>query len=92
MKYLLLTGLGLAMRIINYAIWAYVILSWFVRPYTQLWNFYRKLSQFIEPALEPIRRLLQPLTSRIGLDFSPYVLALLVSFIYRLLAISIWRM
>lgn len=92
MRYLLLMSLGLIMKVINWAIWGYVILSWFARPYSQLWNIYSKLSQLMEPALAPFRKLLQPLTYRTGLDFSPYLLALCVSFIYRLLAVSIIRL
>lgn len=80
---------SLAFRIANLAVWAYVILSWIVQPYTKLYEVYRILARYIEPVLAPIRKLISPLTYKIGLDFSPYILVLLISwvgnFVIRLL-------
>lgn len=85
MRYLFLSPLislvSLAFRVANLAVWAYVILSWIVTPYTKLYDIYRKLGSVIEPILSPIRKLISPLTYRIGLDFSPYLLALLISWV-----------
>lgn len=85
MKALIIIVLSLAVRLVNAAVWIYVILSWFVRTSPGLVNFYMTLAKFIEPVLAPIRKLMMPLTYRIGLDFSPYVLVLIISFISRFL-------
>ena len=85
MKTLIIIVLSLAVRLVNAAVWIYVILSWFVRTSPGLVNFYVTLAKFIEPVLAPIRKLMMPLTYRIGLDFSPYVLVLIISFISRFL-------
>ena len=83
MRYLVLSAIGLVFRLFNYAIWAYVILSWFANTNQNLYRFYRKLAEFFEPLLYPIRKLLMPLTYKIHVDFSPYVLAILASCVYR---------
>ena len=83
---LILSILNLAVRVLNWALWIYVILSWFPPRSMTLFRVRDFLAQFIEPLLSPIRNLMAPLTYRIGLDFSPYVLILLISFVYRLLA------
>jgi uncharacterized protein YggT (Ycf19 family) len=52
---------------------------------------YYKLREWLEPMLAPIRKLMMPITMRIGLDFSPYILALLLTLVYRVLANIIIR-
>ena len=86
MKTLIIIFLSLAVKLVNAAVWAYVILSWFVRTSPGLVNIYMTLARFIEPVLAPIRRLMEPLTYRIGLDFSPYVLVLIISFVSRFIS------
>ena len=86
MKILLLSLLSYALRIVNIGIWAYVILSWFANANDTVYKIYSFLATIIEPVLAPIRKLLMPITYKIGLDFSPYVLALAASAVYRIVA------
>lgn len=60
-----------------------VILSW-VRPdpYSQFYEVYRFIFNITEPLLAPIRRILPPTG---GIDFSPIILFLLISFLQRML-------
>ncbi len=84
--YLLLSVLRLIYQLLDFAILAYVLLSWFVRPGTKLAEVYMFLARILEPVMGPIRRIMQPLTYRIRLDFSPWVTMILLSFVYRLLS------
>lgn len=87
-RYLILRLLNLAINIINSALWIYVISSWLVNLHPTIWKIHRFLASFFEPVLAPIRKLMFPITARIGLDFSVYVLAILFSWlsgiVYRL--------
>lgn len=85
MKYLLLTAFSLFFRLFDYALWIYVILSWFARSNRTLWTIYCKLGEFIEPLLTPVRRLMEPITYKIGLDFSPIILAMIMSLLYSVI-------
>jgi YggT family protein len=65
-------------------IFANVILSWFVPPT----NAFKQFLDFLTaPVLRPVRRLLQPLMAKssIPLDFSPFVVLLLLSLLRQLL-------
>jgi len=72
------------MTLADAAIWIYVISSWLVNVHPTIWKINRFLSQIIEPLLKPVRKLLYPITMKIGLDFSPYVLAIAVSWVLNL--------
>lgn len=76
--------LDFAMSVVNAAIWVYVISSWLVNVHEVVWKINRFLGQFIEPLLAPIRKLMYPITMKIGLDFSPYVLAIVTSWVFRI--------
>jgi YggT family protein len=55
------------------------IISWFrVDPYSE---WYRWMIRITEPALAPIRRLLPTM----GLDFSPFILLILLDFLKRII-------
>ncbi len=88
---ILIPLLNIAYQVIEYGILAYVILSWFVRPNTKLAEFYMFLARFFEPIMGPVRRLMQPLTYRLRIDFSPWVTIILVRFVYRFLYTIIYR-
>lgn len=90
MKFLLITAVSLFFRLFNYALWIYVILSWFARGNAGLYNIYCKLGEFVEPLLSPVRRAMEPVTYKIGLDFSPIVLAMLMSFAYSVIVRSLY--
>jgi len=83
-KYILLKLVSWVMTLADAAIWIYVISSWLVNVHPTIWKINRFLSQIIEPLLKPVRKLLYPITMKIGLDFSPYVLAIAVSWVLNL--------
>ena len=91
---LLIIILRLAIKLVNAAVWAYVILSWIIpmNRSQQLVNIYMTLAKYIEPFLAPIRKLMAPLTYRMRIDFSPYVLVLLVSWIGNILSRLIYSL
>ena len=84
MKYLLLRLISLLMRLVDTALWVYVISSWLVNLHPTIWKIHRFLGGFFEPILAPIRKLLSPITMRIGLDFSVYVLLIVVSWAFNI--------
>lgn len=63
----------------------YCVMTWFVSPYSRVM---RLLGEVFEPMLMPIRRTLMRISGASRLDFSPYILMLLLqlaqSFFYRL--------
>lgn len=83
-RLLILRLLSLAMKIIDTALWVYVISSWLVNVHPTIWKINRFLGGFFEPFLAPIRKLLFPITRKIGLDFSVYVLAILLSWLMNI--------
>ena len=85
MTLLLVNFIYFVYRIMSTVVLVYVILSWISGMHPTLAKIYYMLQGVLEPLLRPIRKLLWPLTSRIGLDFSPYVLILILGLIYRIL-------
>jgi uncharacterized protein YggT (Ycf19 family) len=83
------------LRLIRLALQAYegliiatVLLSWFTLGGTGHPSIYRAqefLHRATDPFIGPIRQALSPITSRVGLDFSPILAILLLSFIARML-------
>lgn len=92
MKIILITAFALFFKLFDYALWIYVILSWFAQGNAGLYNIYCKLGAFVEPLLSPVRRAMEPVTYRIGLDFSPIVLAVLMSVLYRVIISAIYML
>ena len=83
---------GWAIRVYSYVILARVIFDWIMMArgawrYSAIRNF---LWTVTEPALSPIRRVIDPYQRRTGFDFSPIVLFFLLELLYRLL-ISAFR-
>ena len=64
-----------------------IILSWFVHTSHNmaLRRVYWATSQLVDPVLDPIRRVMSPMTQNIRLDFSPFVLIVLLEAISRML-------
>ena len=92
MKLILITAISLFYRIFNIALWIYCIMSWFRFNNATLWNVYNKIGDFVEPALAPIRRLMEPITYKIGIDFSPVVLIFILNLIYSIIIQLIYRL
>lgn len=85
----------LILRLIRWALQLYqglivvmVLLSWFTlggAGHTSIYRAQEFLHRLTEPFVGPIRQALWPITSRIGLDFSPVLAIFLLSFIARML-------
>ncbi len=61
-------------NVIQYSIFAYVILSWIQTPQTQ--KYYLLLHQFLSPLLDPIRKVIPSFS---GIDFTPIILIFALS-------------
>lgn len=64
-----------------------VLLSWVVfgTQNSIVRRIYVITSQIVDPLLQPIRKLLHPLTGNMGIDFSPIVLIVLLHILHALL-------
>ncbi|NCB41064.1 MAG: YggT family protein [Clostridia bacterium] len=71
--------------VIQYMVLAYVLLSWFVRPGNKAFLIYQKLGDILEPLFAPFRRITSGIAMRTGLDFTPFLLIVAVSLLYRLI-------
>ena len=68
-------------------VFVYVFLSWIVSS-TQnqtVRRIYWISGQIVDPVLQPIRSVLQPLSRNIGIDFSPIVLLILLRVLNKML-------
>jgi uncharacterized protein YggT (Ycf19 family) len=72
-------------RIYVFIIVANVILSWmvYISHNINIRRIYWMTNRFVEPAIAPFRQMLYPWTRQIGLDFSPFLLIIV-------LEIAIW--
>jgi YggT family protein len=69
--------INVLVSILTILVFAYVILSWVLAPYHPVRE---TIDRIVEPLLLPIRRVLPYMG---GLDFSPFVLLLLIQLIGR---------
>ncbi len=69
----------LLINVLTILVIVHVVLTWVLSPYHPVRE---TLDRIVEPILMPIRRVLPPMG---GLDFSPFVLLLLIQLIGRLL-------
>lgn len=82
-------GFALFIRIISWALWGYVILSWIASPTSRV---YRFLANLLDPLLYPIRSLLDRILKRpLPVDISPIVLSVLLHLLLRLIAGILFR-
>ena len=82
--------LGLAIyafcEIIAFMICVEAVMSWFVGSASPgVRKFYFTLCSLTAPVLMPFRKLLQPLTFRMGIDFSPVAAIFVIQIISRVL-------
>jgi len=85
-QYILYLAIYYFFRVINIAILVYCIGSWFVRPGTKFFMYYRKLGYLLDPLFRPARTLLNKLGAyRLGIDFSPWLTCILLNFVYNLI-------
>lgn len=79
--------LSQALNIYMFIVFVNVILSWVVFS-TQneiIRQIYSFTGQLVDPILQPIRRVMQPMSRNIGIDFSPMVLLFLLYILSSLL-------
>lgn len=88
-RQLLLIIISFLMRIFGIVLWGYCILSWVAMVNPNLYKLYQTLSKYVEPVLRPFQKILMPITMRIGVDFSPMLLAIVVPYAFRILAVII---
>ncbi|MCY4404368.1 MAG: YggT family protein [Candidatus Poribacteria bacterium] len=80
--------LSYLLEIYTLIILANVFLSWIVFS-TQnetIRRIYYLTGQLVDPVLQPIRNVLQPMSRNIGIDFSPIVLIFFIILLNRMLA------
>lgn len=81
------TALKQLLEIYIIVVFLNVILSWFVfgtRNFT-VRRIYWFTSSFVDPVLNPIRRLIEPVTANFGIDLSPFILIMLLHVMARML-------
>ena len=62
------------------------VMSWFVQSFTPgIGRFYNMLCSLTEPFMMPFRKLLSPITFRMGIDISPIFSIIVIQFIARIL-------
>ncbi len=85
---------GPVIYLLSKAIWLYMIivfanaiLSWFIHSSRNmtLRQIYWITNQLVNPVLDPIRRVLSPMTRNFGIDISPIILILLLQVLERIL-------
>ena len=84
---IIITFIIYLIRIYVFILVANVILSW-VAMISQNMNvrkIYWATNRLVEPALAPFRRMLYPWTRQIGLDFSPFLLIIILEIVSRFL-------
>ena len=85
----LVAVLSLVLNVYIFIVFVNVILSWIVLSTRNdtLQRVYSLTGQFVDPVLQPLRNLMQPVSRNIGIDFSPMVLLFLLYFLKELLII-----
>lgn len=69
-------------------VFANVILSWVVNLSGNMVvrQLYWMTNRFVDPALDPIRRVLRPMTGGLGIDISPLILLIFLQILQRMLS------
>lgn len=76
-------------RVLDLAILAYCIMSWFVRPGTRAFEIYRKMAYYLEPLFKPARKILSRFNLNIPIDLAPWLTLVLLTIIYRVISFII---
>jgi len=77
----------IALELFQYVLFANIILSWFVHSTQNMTvrQIYWWTGQFVDPVLDPIRRLLRPYMGGMPIDISPIFLIMLLSLLARII-------
>lgn len=72
-------------------VFANIILSWIVNlsGNTTVRQLYWLTNRFVDPALDPIRRVLRPMTGGLGIDFSPLILLIFLRILQSMLSATL---
>ncbi|MCZ6681482.1 MAG: YggT family protein [Candidatus Poribacteria bacterium] len=75
-----------AIRLYTFVVLVNVILSWFVHSSKNMTvrKIYGMTGQFVDPVLDPIRRVLSPMTRGFGIDISPIVLIVFLQVLQKM--------
>jgi len=73
-------------EVLYFAILAYCIGSWFVKPGTKFFELWMKLRYFLDPLFYPARFILSKIKflRTVPVDFTPWLTVILLNFVYRL--------
>ena len=76
-----------AIEIYSIVVFANVILSWVVNLSGNMTvrQLYWTTNRLVDPALDPIRRVLRPMTGGLGIDISPLILLIFLQILQRML-------
>ena len=79
--------LGQLIHLYSLIVFVNVILSWVVHTSHNMMvrRVHWATSQLVDPVLDPIRRAMSPITQNIKLDFSPFILLILLDQVSRML-------
>ncbi len=79
-------------EIYSIVVFANVILSWIVNLSGNMMarQFYWMTNRFVDPALDPIRRVLSPMTGSLGIDISPLILLIFLQILQRILVATLY--
>ena len=75
------------LEIYTIVVLANAVLSWFVfgTQNSTVRQIYWFTGRFVDPALRPIRKVLEPMSRSFGIDISPFVLIILLQILVRML-------
>ena len=90
LKILLSNVISTVCRFLTFAIVADALLSWVPQYNETIYRIRNVLQKLTSPVMSPVRKLLQPLTGRMMIDFSPIVAILLIEFVQGLIIRLIW--
>lgn len=85
MRYVLARGISFFIEIFITLIIVEALMSWLVRPGSNWYRYYSSLHAFIEPLLNPFRRLTSGVADRTGMDFTPLVAVIVLQLIESVL-------
>jgi len=86
LKTIIIATLYYCLRILDFAILAFCILSWVGRSNQKLFKIYSKLGYYLWPIMGPARWIISKIRLNIPVDFSPWLTMVLANFVYNILA------
>lgn len=78
-------GIDYFLRVLEYVLGIYCVLSWFVSPFHALMRFFARI---VDPMLRPVRNIVFRFFPRMRIDLSALLMFLVLSFLHNML----WRL